>query len=56
MMSRRLVIAGASQLVGNLVGDAGCHARTALCALRQLGAVPKGTSTDFEMIVRLKVD
>lgn len=45
-----LVINGASQLVRDVLGDAGKHARTAL----GLAQLPLGASTEVEMIVRVK--
>jgi enamine deaminase RidA (YjgF/YER057c/UK114 family) len=45
-----LVINGASQLVRDVFGDAGKHARTAL----GLAQLPLGTSVEVEMILKLK--
>lgn len=45
-----LVINGASELVREVFGDAGKHARTAL----GMAQLPLGASTEVEMIVRLK--
>lgn len=45
-----LVINGASQLIRDVLGDAGKHARTAL----GVAQLPLGASTEVEMIVRLK--
>jgi enamine deaminase RidA (YjgF/YER057c/UK114 family) len=46
-----LVINGASQLIRDVFGDDGKHARTAL----GVAQLPLGASTEVEMIVRLKV-
>ena len=45
-----LVINGASQLVRDVFGDAGRHARTAL----GMAQLPLGASTEVEMILKLK--
>lgn len=45
-----LVINGASQLVRDVFGDAGKHARTAL----GVAQLPLGASTEIEMFVRVK--
>lgn len=45
-----LVINGASQLVRDVFGDAGRHARTAL----GMAQLPLGASTEVEMILQLK--
>jgi enamine deaminase RidA (YjgF/YER057c/UK114 family) len=45
-----LVINGASQLVRDVLGDAGKHARTAL----GVAQLPLGASTEIEMFVRVK--
>lgn len=45
-----LVINGASQLVREVFGDAGKHARTAL----GMAQLPLGASTEVEMILKLK--
>ncbi|MGB7158666.1 MAG: RidA family protein [Tepidisphaeraceae bacterium] len=49
---QHLVINGASQLVRDVFGEAGRHARTAL----GMAQLPLGASTEIEMILRLKVD
>ena len=46
---QHLVINGASQLVRDVLGDAGRHARTAL----GMAQLPLGSSVEVEMIVRL---
>lgn len=45
-----LIINGASQLVRDVFGDAGRHARTAL----GMAQLPLGASTEVEMILQLK--
>ena len=45
-----LVINGASQLIRDVLGDAGKHARTAL----GVAQLPLGASTEIEMIARVK--
>ena len=47
---QHLVINGASQLVRDVFGDAGRHARTAI----GVAQLPLGTSVEVEMILRLK--
>jgi enamine deaminase RidA (YjgF/YER057c/UK114 family) len=47
---QHLVINGASQLVRDVFGDAGRHARTAL----GMAQLPLGASTEVEMILQLK--
>jgi enamine deaminase RidA (YjgF/YER057c/UK114 family) len=47
---QHLVINGASQLVRDVFGEAGRHARTAL----GMAQLPLGASTEIEMILRLK--
>lgn len=47
---QHLVINGASQLVRDVFGDAGRHARTAL----GMAQLPLGASTEIEMIFKLK--
>jgi enamine deaminase RidA (YjgF/YER057c/UK114 family) len=47
-----LVINGASQLVRDVFGDAGRHARTAL----GLAQLPLGSSVEVEMILKIKQD
>jgi enamine deaminase RidA (YjgF/YER057c/UK114 family) len=47
---QHLVINGASQLVRDVFGDAGKHARTAL----GMAQLPLGASTEVEMILKLK--
>jgi enamine deaminase RidA (YjgF/YER057c/UK114 family) len=47
---QHLVINGASQLVRDVFGDAGRHARTAL----GMAQLPLGSSVEVEMILRLK--
>jgi enamine deaminase RidA (YjgF/YER057c/UK114 family) len=49
---QHLVINGASQLVRDIFGEAGRHARTAL----GMAQLPLGASTEIEMILRLKSD
>jgi enamine deaminase RidA (YjgF/YER057c/UK114 family) len=43
-------LSGASQLVRDVFGEAGRHARTAL----GMAQLPLGTSVDVEMIVEMK--
>jgi enamine deaminase RidA (YjgF/YER057c/UK114 family) len=45
-----LVINGASELVGKVFGEAGCHARSAL----GLAQLPLGVCVEVEMILKLK--
>lgn len=47
---QHLVINGASQLVRDVFGDAGRHARTAL----GMAQLPLGASTEVEMIIQLR--
>ena len=47
---QHLIINGASQLVRDVFGDAGRHARTAL----GMAQLPLGASTEVEMILQLK--
>lgn len=47
---QHLVINGASQLVRDVFGDAGRHARTAI----GMAQLPLGASTEVEMILQLK--
>lgn len=47
---QHLVINGASQLVRDVFGEAGRHARTAL----GMAQLPLGASTEIEMILKLK--
>ncbi len=47
---QHLVINGASQLVRDVFGDAGRHARTAL----GMAQLPLGASTEVEMILQMK--
>lgn len=47
-----LVINGASQLVRDVFGEAGRHARTAL----GLAQLPLGSSVEVEMILKIKKD
>jgi len=47
---QHLVINGASQLLSDLLGENGFHARTAL----GVAALPLGSSVEVEMILRLK--
>ena len=49
---QHLVINGASQLVRDVFGEAGRHARTAL----GMAQLPLGASTEIEMILRLKAE
>jgi enamine deaminase RidA (YjgF/YER057c/UK114 family) len=48
--NQHLVINGASQLVRDVFGDAGRHARTAL----GMAQLPLGASVEVEMILQLK--
>ena len=47
---QHLVINGASQLVRDVIGDSGRHARTAL----GMAQLPLGASTEVEMILQVK--
>lgn len=49
-MQQHLVINGASQLVRNVLGDRGRHARTAI----GMAQLPLGSSVEVEMILQLK--
>jgi enamine deaminase RidA (YjgF/YER057c/UK114 family) len=49
---QHLVINGASQLVRDVLGDAGRHARTAL----GMAQLPLGSSVEVEMILELKAE
>jgi enamine deaminase RidA (YjgF/YER057c/UK114 family) len=51
-IDEHLVINGASQLVRDVFGEAGRHARTAL----GLAQLPLGSSVEVEMILKLKQD
>ena len=49
-MEQHLVINGASQLLVDIFGDAGWHARSAI----GMAALPLGASVEVEAIVKLK--